>query len=53
VAGELVRTWLAAALDACAYADGSGARVDAGASKAHAYATDERVVRWSRCERGR
>jgi hypothetical protein len=37
---ELVRTRLAAALDARAYANGGGARADAGASRARAYTTE-------------
>jgi hypothetical protein len=50
---ELVRTRLAAALDARAYANGGGARVDAGASRARAYTTEGRAMWWSRCEWGR
>jgi hypothetical protein len=41
---------LAAALDARAYANGGGARADVGASRARAYATEGRAVRWSQCE---
>ena len=52
---ELVRTQLAAALDAraYAYADGGGTRADTSAGRAHAYVTERRTVRWSRCEWGR
>jgi hypothetical protein len=50
---ELVRTRLATALDAHAYADGGSARADAGASRARAYMTEGRAVWWSRCEWGR
>jgi hypothetical protein len=37
---ELVLMWLAAALDACADADGGGAHADAGVSRARAYAIE-------------
>jgi hypothetical protein len=49
-ADELMCTRLAAALDARAYANSGGARVDAGASRARAHATEGRAVWWSQCE---
>jgi hypothetical protein len=50
---ELVRTRLAAALDARAYVDGGDSYADVGASGARAYVTEGRAVWWNRYEWGR
>jgi hypothetical protein len=42
-----LRTWIAVALDARAYAGGGSTHADAGASRARAYATKEKAVWWS------